>query len=140
MPEMQVEPRILRIELPPDIPTLNANDRPKMIHKRRTNQRYPDTAKKVEALRSAAYREAKAQPFMPFARCRIRCIFRAPNNRRRDVANLYPSFKACIDGLVDAGVMRDDHDGIVREVSLVRGENLPKTRYGQLILQVIECD
>jgi len=122
------DPRILRVEMPPGLPLISANDR----------SHYRERSKKTEKLRSEAYKAAKAQPFMPFTKVRIRCIFRAPDNRRRDVANLYPSFKACIDGLVDAGVMKDDNDSVVRELSLVRGENLPKK--GQLVIQVIEDD
>jgi crossover junction endodeoxyribonuclease RusA len=124
------EPRILRIELPSGLPLLNANDR---LH-------YRERSKRTEKLRSEACKAAKAQPFLPFSRVRIRCIFRAPDKRRRDVANLYPSFKACIDGLVDAGVFRDDSDKYVSELCLVRGQDSPKK--AQLILQVIEepCD
>lgn len=33
-----------------------------------------------------------------------------PDRRRRDVANLYPTIKCQIDGLVDAGVIVDDSD------------------------------
>ncbi len=123
------DPRILRIELPPGLPLLNANDR---IH-------YKERAKRTEKLRSEACKAAKAQPFLPFGRVRIRCIFRACDNRRRDVANLYISYKACIDGLVDAGVLKDDSDRYVAEVCLVRGENRTDKK-PQLVLQVIECD
>lgn len=122
------ETRIFRVELPPGLPTLNANDR---VH-------YMARSKKTEKLRAEAYKAAKAQPFIPFSKVKLRCIFRAPDNRRRDVANLYPSFKAIVDGLVDAGVMKDDHDGIVREFTIVRGENYPKK--GQLIVEVSEVD
>lgn len=118
--------RILRVELPPGLPTLNANDRTHHMIR----------AKRTAMIRAEAYKAAKAQPFIPFSKVRIRCIYRAPDNRRRDMVNLYPSYKAAIDGLVDAGVIKDDNDSIVREVSFVRGENLPKK--GQLVIQVIE--
>lgn len=39
--------------------------------------------------------------------------FRFPSNHKRDTANLYPTVKALIDGLVDAHVLVDDCDGIV---------------------------
>jgi Holliday junction resolvase RusA-like endonuclease len=118
--------RILRIELPPGMPLLNANDR----------SHHMTRAKRTHHIRAEAFKAAKAQPFMPFGKVRIRCIYRAPDNRKRDVVNLYPSFKAVIDGIVDAGVIKDDNDTIVKEVSFVRGENLPKK--GQLVVQVIE--
>jgi hypothetical protein len=33
--------------------------------------------------------------------------------RRRDPNNWNPTAKACIDGLVDAGIFRDDHAGLI---------------------------
>jgi crossover junction endodeoxyribonuclease RusA len=124
-----MEPRILRIELPPGLPLLNANDR---LH-------YRERSKRTEKLRSEAHKAAKAQSSFPFRKVRIRCIFRAPDKRRRDVANLYPSFKAVIDGaLVDTKLLPDDSDRYITELCLVRGEDSPKK--AQLILQVIEDD
>lgn len=40
----------------------------------------------------------------------ITVAFRFPTNRRRDVGNLYPTAKAIVDGLVDAGLLPDDDD------------------------------
>lgn len=36
--------------------------------------------------------------------------FALPSGRRRDVGNLYPTVKAVMDGLVDAGLLPDDDD------------------------------
>lgn len=77
---------------------------------------------------------------MTFSRVKVTCIFRAPDNRRRDTANLYPSFKACLDGIVDAKVLADDNDKYVVSFTLMRGENLPKQKYGQLILILEEAE
>jgi|SRR5208282_3410909 len=115
--------------MPPGIELLNANDR---IH-------YKQRSKKTERLRSEAFRAVGKYP-MTFGRCRIICIFRAPDNRRRDTANLYPSFKACLDGIVDAKVLADDNDKYVTSLTLMRGENLPRVKYGQLILEIIEVE
>jgi crossover junction endodeoxyribonuclease RusA len=123
-----MEPRILRIVMPMDLPLLSANDR---LH-------YRERAKRTEKLRSEAYKAAKATPFIPFGKVRIRCLYRAPDNRRRDVANWYPSWKACLDGVVEAGVLKDDNDKYVLEFCMVRGENLKG--HNQLILQIIEAD
>ena len=35
---------------------------------------------------------------------------------RQDIANCYPSFKACLDGIVDANVIEDDNDRHVLSV------------------------
>jgi len=32
------------------------------------------------------------------------------DKRRREVSNYFPTFKACIDGFVDAGILADDSD------------------------------
>ena len=45
----------------------------------------------------------------PLERAYVEGVYEPPDRRRRDPANLYPSFKAAIDGaLVDAGVLPDD--------------------------------
>ena len=41
-------------------------------------------------------------------RAHILAEYQPPDRRRRDPANLYPSWKAAIDGLVDTGVFPDD--------------------------------
>ena len=38
---------------------------------------------------------------------------RYQNNKRRDIANTMPTAKALIDGLRDAGLLADDHDGVL---------------------------
>jgi len=115
--------------MPPGLELLNANDR---IH-------YKQRAKKTERLRSEAFRTVGKHP-MTFGKVQVVCIFRAPDNRIRDTANLYPSFKAILDGLVDAGVIHDDNDKFVTSFTLQRGDNLPRVKYGQLILELIEDD
>lgn len=40
----------------------------------------------------------------------ITVLVRFPTNHRRDVGNYYPTAKAIVDGLVDAGVLPDDND------------------------------
>lgn len=44
----------------------------------------------------------------PIERAYILAEFRFPDRRRRDPANWYPTVKACVDGLVDVGVLADD--------------------------------
>jgi crossover junction endodeoxyribonuclease RusA len=117
-------PRRLVIELPPGLDLLNANDR---IH-------YKTRAKLTEKIRSEAFKVAK-HSLMTFPKAKITCIFRAPDNRRRDTANMYPSFKAALDGIVDAGVIHDDNDKYVTEFILMRGENLPKSSQLIIILE-----
>jgi crossover junction endodeoxyribonuclease RusA len=44
---------------------------------------------------------------------RITATVHIKDNRRREVSNLFPTFKACIDGFVDAGILADDSDAHV---------------------------
>lgn len=70
-------------------------------------------AKLTRAWRAAAkdavltLRQAKLPRY---DRAHITCSIRFSDNRRRDVGNLFPTAKACVDGLVDAGVLEDDDD------------------------------
>lgn len=123
------EPRILRIELT-DIPWLSLNQR---LH-------FRDKSAKTAKIRAEACKAAKAQPFFPFGKARLRVIFHAPDNRRRDFisGNWLPTIKPAIDGLVDAGVFRDDNDKVITEMCLVAGPVSPKK--ARLVLQVIEND
>lgn len=41
-----------------------------------------------------------------------------PDRRRRDAHNTLPSIKACIDGLVDAGILPDDSDKHLRSLTI----------------------
>jgi len=44
---------------------------------------------------------------------RITATVHIADKRRREVSNLFPTFKACIDGFVDAGILADDSDAHV---------------------------
>lgn len=67
---------------------------------------------------------------------KVIATYHPPDNRRRDsTQNIFPSTKACIDGLVDAQVIKDDNDKIVVSVEMLRGENV---KGGQLVIEVVE--
>ena len=67
---------------------------------------------------------------------KIRAIYYAPNNRRRDMSNLFPTVKSAVDGLVDAGVLKDDTDRYVVSMEMLRGEGV--VTGGQIIIEVID--
>ena len=67
---------------------------------------------------------------------KIKAIYYAPNNRRRDMSNLFPSVKGMVDGLVDSGVLKDDSDRYVVSLEMVRGEGIIPG--GQMVIEVIE--
>lgn len=114
-----------KIELPTGITLLNAN------------QRYHWSKKAVitSHLRHIAHDQARGKPRIEKAK--IRAVYYAPDNRRRDVSNLFPSVKAAVDGIVDAGVLADDSDRYVVSLEMVRGAH--NIAGGQLVIEVIEA-
>lgn len=97
------------ITLPPGLKLLNANQR---VHHR-------VRAELTQAIRGAAMAQCSEEPAMRAAlvsagdapvleHAYILGILHPGSRRRLDPANFYPSFKAAVDGLVDAGVLEDD--------------------------------
>ena len=79
-----------------------------------SNQRlHPQVkAKKTKALRALALSEA--QGLRDPAPCRVIAWLAFPDRRRRDAPNWWPTVKALMDGLVDAGVWDDDNSQIIQ--------------------------
>lgn len=80
---------------------INANDNTggKLWHKRRAL---------VDAWRRSASWHARQARLPRLDRAHIIAEFCFTDNRRRDPANFYPTVKAAVDGLVDAGLLADD--------------------------------
>ncbi|MGK5529336.1 hypothetical protein [Streptomyces sp. URMC 129] len=123
-----------RITLPAGLPLLNANQR--LHHKPK--------ARITRALRDAAFATvsenpalmaalAAAKPNALFERAHILGVLHPPTRRRADPANWYPSFKAAVDGLVDAGLLDDDDHTRVLGPDMRLG---PVVKDGQLVLVV----
>ena len=119
--------RTYTVELPAGMPLVNANKR---MHRMRQ-------ADLTKAIRAAACVLARKADVPAMKRARIVCQYRPPDRRRRDVHNLYPSAKAAVDGLVDAGVLPDDSDRYLIGPDMRVGEVVPM---GQLILHITELE
>ncbi|MBZ6250526.1 hypothetical protein KVH27_19360 [Streptomyces olivaceus] len=102
-------PRVFTLTLPTGLKLLNANQR---IHHR-------VRADLTSTLRGAAHAAcsenehmraalAAANPNPVLQHAYILGVLHPGSRRRIDPANFYPSFKATVDGLVDAGVLEDD--------------------------------
>lgn len=116
------------VELPAGLPLLNANDR---VHWRVRRDR-------TKAIRQAAYLTARMTLIPTLERAHVVGEYRPPDRRRRDVANLYPSFKAAIDGaLVDARVLPDDSDAYLVGPDMRIGPVHPG---GRLVLHITELE
>jgi hypothetical protein len=120
--------RVLVIPAPAE--WINANAR---IH-------HMERARRTGAWRNAAAAHALADRLPVFTRCTIAATPRPVGARVRDAANLYPTIKACIDGLRDAAVLEDDHDGIVASLTIYPCDPVPRMRgrlaVGQLVLTI----
>ena len=76
------------------------------------NQRlhHHQRAKVVKILRRAAAMAAASQGAAKLGRAHIVVHVAWPDRRRRDVHNVMPTVKACVDGFVDFGMLPDDDD------------------------------
>lgn len=88
--------RRFRVAMPPRLLLLNSNQR--LHHHRRADI--------TKVLRRAAWAASRDLPHLE--RAHIIGVLHPEDRQRRDPANWYPSFKACVDGLVDQGVLDDD--------------------------------
>lgn len=90
------------LELTPPCDFINANGR---LHHH------------AKAKLTKAWRELAAATAMTHKRkydqAHVTVGIRFPTNHRRDVGNYYPTAKACLDGIVDAGLLIDDSDQYV---------------------------
>lgn len=92
----------MRIDLGLKRPPLNANQR---IHWAKRAQ----LTKQLRAVTAAKARRLQQVD----GRVRITLVWQVVDNRRRDPDNIAPTLKPVIDGLRDAGVLPEDHAGIV---------------------------
>jgi len=92
------------IEFPQPGPLMSMNDRPHWAAK----------ARAVRTWRTAAYVAADATPHRLLPPGLVELHLPVPDRRRRDPMNYAPTLKACVDGLVDAGLWPDDTPEFVR--------------------------
>lgn len=86
--------------MPAGMELLNSNDRDGHWARRK---------RITAALRETAAWLARAQRIPRLERAHVLAFYEPPDRRKRDPGNWYPSFKACIDGIVaDAGVLAGD--------------------------------
>ena len=111
------------VTLPAGLPLLNANGR---VHWR-------TRARITKTLREAACVVAKEQCIPRLSRVEMTLVLHPHDKRPRDPHNWYPSFKAAIDGIVDAGVLADDNS---RFLAGTRTELGPAVRHNQIAIHI----
>lgn len=86
-----------------------------------SNDRYHrmDVARRTRALREFAFMVGRERGRAIDRPVVARCYVSLPTRRRFDPPNSWPTFKALIDGLVDAGVLVDDSAFFIREHSFI---------------------
>ncbi|MFJ8995561.1 hypothetical protein ACIRQH_34795 [Streptomyces sp. NPDC102279] len=128
--------RVFTLTLPPGLKLLNANQR--IHHRVRADltsiiRGATQTAcSENEQMRAAL---AAANPGVVLQQAYILGVLHPGSRRRIDPANFYPSFKAAVDGLVDAGVLEDDDHTRVVGPDMRIG---PVVKGGQLTLVIQE--
>ena len=98
------------IVTPFDRPPMTANDQ------RRAHWQKVRAAKKVVG--DAVAWLARQQGIKDVGPAEVSFVWFAPDKRRRDSDSLGPFVKAALDGLVEAGVFPDDHNGWVVKTSM----------------------
>jgi hypothetical protein len=63
-------------------------------------------------------------------------VYHPARGGRVDPANYYPTFKACVDGIVDAAVIADDDSTRLIGPDMRRG---PAVKGGQIVLRIYEA-
>lgn len=61
--------------------------------------------------------------------CHMTIIISPPTRRRMDTPNWYPTVKALVDGLTDAGVFVDDNDKVIRSYLFLGGAVTKTKKY-----------
>jgi len=75
-----------------------------------------------------------ARKLTPIQHAHVTYWLHATTKLRRDVGNFYPTIKACLDGIVDAGVLDDDSDAYVVGPDPRPGEKSPGGLWIELVL------
>lgn len=113
---------------------INSNDR---FHR----QAQAVMTRRIKALAMyevTAKKDKQMEPFSPERPCNLIVTVYKPTNRRLDPPNLYPTIKAIIDGMTDAGIWVDDNYKVIRSMSFSYGGLSGKKGYYRFVLTVEE--
>lgn len=85
--------------------------------------------------RAVAFAVRYQTPDKPLTSARVECV--RHSSRRPDRDNLAASFKSILDGLVDAGVLLDDSDDIIKEMKYRWEKVSPKDGFITVVVEEI---
>ena len=93
---------------------LNANDRPHWAQKAKITA-YLRQIGRLKAQEGKSIRYSKERP------CGLVVTIYAPSKRRMDPPNFYPTVKALVDGMTDAGLWTDDNHEVIQYMTFEYG-------------------
>jgi hypothetical protein len=135
--ERPADLRRFTIHLPVGLELINSNQSQNPRRRARIVKEIR-TAAEAACLQNQALRAARtaAAPGPVLQHAHILGVLHPEDHRRRDAANWYPSFKAAVDGVIDAGVLEDDDSTHVIGPDMRRGSIV---KGSQLVLHVREA-
>lgn len=86
--------------------------------------------------RAVAFAVRYKEPESPLKAAKVECVRHSSVKPDRD--NLAASFKACVDGLVDAGVLEDDSDEIIKEMNYRWEKAKPGKGFIMIVVEEVE--
>lgn len=92
---------------------------------RKTKQAWRDHAETIAKQHIQQHTHDTGEPWQPITSARITYWTHRTRSVRADADNLQPTCKAIRDGLVNARLLEDDHDGIISATTYLRGHNTP---------------
>ena len=115
---------------------INSNDR----------QHQTDKAKVTKRIRNFAYwhtlaaKDKKMAAFNSSIPCEVIVTVYSPTKSRLDPPNLYPTVKAIIDGMTDAGIWVDDNHKVIKKLSFVYGGLSNEKGHYRLVFDIEEVE
>lgn len=119
-------PRQWVIAVPPGTILLNTNDRLHWAKQNRIKQN----------IKTIAHQLAVIQRVPRLERATVGGLLHQPDKRRRDPHNWSLTFKECVDGIVAAGVLRDDSSDYLVDDGIKVGDPASKLSFSLVITEV----
>ncbi|MBF7094270.1 hypothetical protein IYQ92_03185 [Streptococcus sp. HF-1907] len=101
-------------------------------------------AKMTKRVRKFAYwhtmatKDKERAAFSPSNPCEVTVTVFSPTRSRLDPPNLYPTVKALIDGMTDAGIWTDDNHKVIKMMSFVYGGLSNEKGHYRLVFDIEE--
>ncbi|HEM3542655.1 hypothetical protein [Streptococcus suis] len=85
-----------------------------------------------------ATKDMEVAAFSPSNPCEVTVTIYSPTKSKLDPPNLYPTVKAIIDGMTDAGIWTDDNHKVIKKLSFVYGGLSKEKGHYRLVFDIEE--